>query len=327
MSLTMTAEGAQVLAGTVDGRCVAISVVGGELRWLAPTDTALVAELQTDAAHVLAIGFGTVSSTSDGLTWRPIGSMDDPARVGPAARDPVSGRSLVVSAGRLVDAQGEPFLALPLDAPTAVAVRDGPGPVVAVSDGEALWLHARDTPPLDAARWQPIDRPPGDRIVGLAFGSPGSSHDPSLVVATIADQGEGCVWIRSGGWRRLAASEASAGRVHLATVAGPRGTYAAIGPLLFRPATVGELLLAPETPDGPKASTIHGLAALRTDHGDVLAVLVTSAVLLSSSGGLDWDRVELPGGAPATAIDLRITGSVELVLARLGGEILTLTVG
>jgi hypothetical protein len=224
------------------------------------------------------------------------------------------------------DEAGRSIARSPTDTPLAVACGSTEADVtLLISDGVSVWSLVQRERASSLDDWTVLEDIPCRRVVSLALGSSGSDEVASTVVAGVDDTGDGGVWLaRSGRWHRIATGPVAAGVVSLASVPGPRGVYAAMGDTVFRPATVGELLLAPEHPASVEGEPIHGLAAVRRPDGDVVAALTGNAVYLSRSGGILWDRIDLPPGPPGTAMSIRNGPALEVVIACLGGDLVAL---
>jgi hypothetical protein len=275
----------------------------------------------SDATEVIAVAIGGTYRSRDGGAWAVWRRADDPTEVAPVAILPEGGSLFVADAAGLFDGRDRRLGDLPTTAPAALACRrTASGIEVAVTDGTSIWMGTLDAVGGSEVVWSELSAAPPGTVRALAFGSPGSRDASALVAGTLDVEGRGAVWMRQGDtWLVLADGPSSV--VALAAVPGPRGLFAALGNALYRPASVGESLLAAEYPGGRSGASITHVAAVRHDDELVIAVLTASGIAVSRSGGLDWLRIDPPDGPPATAIDLRTEPRLELLVAHLGGSV------
>ena len=326
VSAGVAPDGSLAIIGLADGRVLAVDLPGRSVRALTSPPSGLVTTLAGEGDQLVVAGFMGAAASADGSTWHSIAQPPSGAETTPVAGDG-TGRMLIVGVDGISDLSGALVAEVPTDAIVALAADAATG-WLAVTDGTSIWTHG-GADEGHAGRddgWIMTPIAAAERVVALAIGSPGTAADPSLVSATVDAAGAGTVWLlRESRWHRLASGTAVAGVVRLATLAGPRGVYAAMGDTLLRPATVGEMVLAPEWPGG-RGEPIHALAAARRESGDVVSVMGSQRVLVSHDGGYTWTTYEMPPGPPATAMGLMGRDRLEVVVARLGGEILASTI-
>jgi hypothetical protein len=324
-SAGVSPDGSVAVVGLADGRVLAIDLRGRSVHALAPPPSGLVTALVGEGSRLVAAGFLGASVSSDGTDWQPIVQSRSVGEAVPVAGE-ASEQVLVAGPDGIVDAGGKRITAVPADGIVALASDAATGRL-AVTDGASIWMSDAIAGAGGAHGWGMT--PPAaaaERVVALAFGSPGTAAEPSLVAATVDQGSTGTVrLLRGGRWHPMVSETVVAGVVRLASLPGPRGVYAAMGGTLFRPATVGELVLAPERPAG-RGETIHALAASRRESGDVVAVLTMRSVLVSYDGGYAWTSHEMPLGPPSTSMGLRDRDPLEVVVARLGGDLIASTI-
>jgi hypothetical protein len=316
-------DGSLCIVGLDDGRVLAVDLPGRSVRELTSPPSGLVTALMGEGGRLFTSGFLGAATSADGVDWHQI-ATPAPGGEPPAVAGDGSGQVLIAGLEGITDVTGAPMSDMPTDAIVALASDIGAGSL-AVTDGRSMWTKQAPAKARGARSdgWVATPTPANERVVALAFGSAGTAVDSSLLAATVDSAGAGTVWLLRGSrWHPLASGDAVGGIVCLASLPGPRGVYAAMGDTLLRPATVGELVLAPEWPAG-RGEPIHALAAARRESGDVVVVAGTGRVLVSHDGGYGWRSLEMPPGPPVTAMALRGRDRLEIVVARLGGELLS----
>jgi hypothetical protein len=328
LSIAMAPDAGRIYAGLAASGCHHSLDLGAHWEALPGMRGTLVSELHSDAQRTIArtVDGSAIQSPNGGRTWRPV-FPDGTVQVVAVTSCADSGFYVATNDGRVLNgAEIRPPVRSDI---RALAVADQPGayPFIAVADAREVMLTANrgETWTIDAPSLEN-----GREIVDVAFGRPGKQPVPLLAAVTLAPDGIGELWLRTaqGAWRSSVAQQTGGAGIHLATIGGRRGVFAAVGATVYRPARVGALVFSGEWPAGQDGCAFLRLAAVRRPSGSVvLAALSAQSLYLSRDGGLTWMSCDGPPGAPITAITLQgATGELEVLAAQVGGSVLAFSI-